>query len=308
MIFTEFKSSLVSRTGLNGAKFEYIEIELHTDQYCGRSEVCPVGFQGETCSSTLKELQEIRQLLKTGITRAELNDIFPATAARCALDCAIWDIRRQEKVSSNEYLLDVSYRMALNKTAFPANNISAAATNSMVFLSCAPENASRKLAEFRDLNPQGKVLLDFSEPVPPEDLPEMLAGLSSDGPELICGATSRYTILAEGIAASLDKLCAPAAFCTSSDLQRLGSRFGWIELSLEAAGGFTEARKAALAARSAKFNVLIRSNAASAKGLLPVAALAEFADIVLLENVDTSRDPCPQGLSFDGTAAIVCEA
>ena len=77
-----------------GAKTEaaVVVAELTDGMHLGRGECVPYPRYGETVEGVAATIERLRGRLARGLDRQELQSALPAGAARCALDCAFWDI------------------------------------------------------------------------------------------------------------------------------------------------------------------------------------------------------------------------
>ncbi|HEX5489415.1 MAG TPA: dipeptide epimerase, partial [Rhodanobacteraceae bacterium] len=67
-------------------------VELKQGECVGRGESVPYARYGESVSSVLDEMDALREDLRAGMGRDELQARLPPGAARNALDAALWDL------------------------------------------------------------------------------------------------------------------------------------------------------------------------------------------------------------------------
>ena len=70
---------------------ETIQIRLKMGDVVGRGECVPYQRYGETPRSVMQQIEALRPKIEQGLERVDLQKIMPAGAARCAIDCALWD-------------------------------------------------------------------------------------------------------------------------------------------------------------------------------------------------------------------------
>ena len=80
----------------------------------GRGECVPYPRYGETVEGVAAAIESFADAIANGANRADLPEIFPAGAARNALDCALWDL--EAKVSAKR-----AYELA-GGSSTPAGN------------------------------------------------------------------------------------------------------------------------------------------------------------------------------------------
>src|SRR5437879_4646488 len=71
---------------------ESVQVHLTDGQHTGRGEACGVSYHGESADSLLKQLEAVKGKLSGGISREGLEALLPPGGARCAVDCALWDL------------------------------------------------------------------------------------------------------------------------------------------------------------------------------------------------------------------------
>ena len=71
---------------------ETIRVTLQSQNGTGRGECVPYARYGESLESVLAQIESVRTEMEQGINCEALLDALPAGAARCALDCALWDL------------------------------------------------------------------------------------------------------------------------------------------------------------------------------------------------------------------------
>src|ERR1700694_431810 len=80
---------------ISGFTFEHSEVALVTlsdGVNRGRGEASGVYYLGDTAPRIAEEIEHHRRLVETGVTREALREALPASGARNALDCALWEL------------------------------------------------------------------------------------------------------------------------------------------------------------------------------------------------------------------------
>src|SRR5258708_29969815 len=82
-----------------GAKTEAVTVVAEVSQggLTGRGECVPYPRYGETPEATLASLQSMQEPLSRGLDRRALQTAMPPSAARNALDCALWDLEAKTR-------------------------------------------------------------------------------------------------------------------------------------------------------------------------------------------------------------------
>ncbi len=74
-----------------------VVVEIEQDGLKGIGEAAPYARYGESEASVLQQIASQLGALQNGMTRAALQQALPAGAARNAIDCALWDLERQQQ-------------------------------------------------------------------------------------------------------------------------------------------------------------------------------------------------------------------
>ena len=71
---------------------ETVRVTLSENGATGRGESVPYARYGETVDSVIAAIDSARSALASGLSREDLQTLMPPGAARCAVDCAMWDL------------------------------------------------------------------------------------------------------------------------------------------------------------------------------------------------------------------------
>src|SRR5206468_2804273 len=126
----------------------------------------------ETPESVLKQIEEVKVQLEQGCSRAEIQSLMPAGAARNAVDCALWDLdakklnRRAYEIARLGPLQSVqtAYTISL---ASPDKMFEAAQKEShrplLKIKLGAPEGDLERIYAVRKAAPRAKLIADANE-------------------------------------------------------------------------------------------------------------------------------------------------
>ncbi|MDX1554437.1 MAG: dipeptide epimerase, partial [Xanthomonadales bacterium] len=79
---------------------EALVVELSGDGCVGRGEAQGVYYLDETGESMFRQVMDIEDRLRAGLSREELLDLLPSGGARNAIDCALWDWEAKQSGTS----------------------------------------------------------------------------------------------------------------------------------------------------------------------------------------------------------------
>ena len=85
------RSFSISRGSKTSAETVLVTIERGGQR--GRGECVPYSRYDETVDTVVEQIEAMRAGIEGGLDRAALQDAMPAGAARCAVDCALWDLK-----------------------------------------------------------------------------------------------------------------------------------------------------------------------------------------------------------------------
>src|SRR6266853_4858242 len=81
-----FRISRGSRT-----EARVVVVTVTDGQYTGRGEAVPIARYNQSVASVLEQIESIKR--EKNLDRHRLQSLLPASSARNALDCALWDLK-----------------------------------------------------------------------------------------------------------------------------------------------------------------------------------------------------------------------
>ncbi|MEO1027808.1 MAG: N-acetyl-D-Glu racemase DgcA [Pseudomonadota bacterium] len=288
-------------------KAETVRVEIRQVNAVGRGECVPYPRYRESVESVMGQIEAMRPALETGLDKVYLQTAMPAGAARCAIDCALWDL--EAKMTG----IPVWKRAGL---ATP-NPVETAETVSLASPGEMADAASRvsgsllklKLGSGSDLacveavhraRPMARLILDGNEGIAADQLPGLCEAAADLGVVLIEQPLpsardsklqkSRYRI----------PICADESAHASADISELVPFYDSVNIKLDKAGGFTEALKMIAAARQAKMSVMMGCMVAGSLSMAPAVLLAQLADYADLDGPLWLAEDIENGLKYKG--------
>ena len=79
-------------TGFVWTSIEVLRVTLKKNGKTGRGEAAGVYYRNDKPASMLRQIENLRDRIEQGLTRADLQRVLPPGGARNALDCALWDL------------------------------------------------------------------------------------------------------------------------------------------------------------------------------------------------------------------------
>jgi L-alanine-DL-glutamate epimerase-like enolase superfamily enzyme len=292
-----------------GAKTEarVVTVTLTADGYTGWGEAVPYARYGESVASVLAQIARVRPDIEAGADQNALRDLLPAGAARCAIDCALWDLAAarqgrsvaarlgltlpQQCVTAVTLSLDTPAVMAARAAALPGHKLL------KLKLGGGDDDVAR-VAAVHAAAPDAALILDANEGWTAAWLDRHLAAL----------AQYPVVLVEQPLPAGQDAILAayqpPFAFCadeschTRAGLETLRERYQAINIKLDKTGGLTEALALAQAARALDFKIMVGCMVGTSLAMLPALHLAPFADWLDLDGPVFLQQDRPGGLQY----------
>ena len=280
-----FRISRGSRT-----EAQVVFVTVSDGEHTGRSECVPIKRYGQSVQSVIAQIDSIRR--ENNLDRQRLQKLLPASAARNALDCALWDL--ESKISSKRVweLANIpvisevvtSFTISLDTPKKMGAAAKASSTSPILKLKLGGDSsdlASVKAA--REAAPSSRLIIDANESWSAEHYEEIVPALKKLGIELI---EQPFPADADEVLESLDHpipVCADESCHTTTDLPRLTNRYETINVKLDKTGGLTEALRLCENARQSGFKLLIGCMVCTSLGISPARLLATFAEWIDLD-------------------------
>lgn len=270
---------------------EVVTIAIAQDGVIGRGEGVPYPRYGESVESAVVAIEALREAIEQGLGRQDLLQKLPASAARNAVDCALWDLELQLAgrdfaaafdleqplrpiVTAMTISLDTPDRMALAAAAL--------ADVPLLKVKIDRSDPAKLLAAVRAAAPRPRMIVDPNESWTIDEIRD-LQGLMTD---------LRIDLLEQPMPADADgdlagfqsaiPIAADESIHVAADLDALPDGYTVVNIKLDKAGGLTAALDLAHAARQRGLGVMTGCMICSSLSIAPawaIAAKSEFADL-----------------------------
>ena len=267
-----------------------LSVDLREGDAHGRGEAAPIRRYGHTVDTVAAEIEGVRGPIEAGATRAEIAGLLPASPARNALDCALWDL--EAKVSGRTVwqlatlaaprAIVTVYTLSVAEPAAMAAQALAHADLPMLKLKLGGAGDIERVRAVRAAAPRARLLADANESWTPELYLELAPQLAALGVELL---EQPFAAAADEMLAQLPHplpICADESCHSRADLPRLAGCYDYINIKLDKSGGLTEALLLAADAKARGLRLMVGCMSGTSLGMAPahlVAQLAEFADL-----------------------------
>lgn len=270
---------------------EVVTVTIGQHGMTGRGEGVPYPRYGESVASAIAAIETMRGALEQGLGRQELLDRMPVSAARNAVDCALWDLELQLAGSDLATALDLdrpprpivtAMTISLDTPENMARAAVALADAPLLKVKVDRSDPATLLAAVRAAAPKPKMIVDPNESWTIEEV-RGLQGLMTD---------LRIDLLEQPLPADADgpligfrsaiPIAADESVHVADDLDALPDGYGVVNIKLDKTGGLTGALALADAARARGLGVMTGCMICSSLSIAPawaIAAHSAFADL-----------------------------
>jgi L-Ala-D/L-Glu epimerase len=297
-----------------GSKTEAVVVvaELTDGTHRGRGEAVPYARYGETPDGIVAAIEAMGPALRQGLSRAELQSVMPAGAARNALDCAYWDVNAKAAGRRAYEMAGLvapkpritAYTISLAAPAAMAEAAERAADRPLLKVKLgAGEGDGDRIAAVRRAAPRAELIVDANEGWTAENLGENLAACADAGVTLI------EQPLPEGKDAALASIkrvipvCADESVHDRASLDALTGKYDAVNIKLDKTGGLTEALTLTAEAERRGFAIMVGCMVATSLAMAPAMLIAQRARVVDLDGPLLLAKDRDNGLRYDGSLA-----
>ena len=291
----------ISRGSRTEAKVLTVRIE--DAGQVGWGECVPYARYDETLESVTAQIEA----LPATFTRAELQSLLPAGAARNAVDCALWDL---EAKKAGKPVWELA-GLAQPGPEITAYTLSLASPEEMQ--KQAAENAHRPLLKIKlgtpeDMPrleavragaPEARIIIDANEGWSAEVYAELAPHLVRLGVELVeqplpAGEDEALIGMERPV-----PVCADESAHDCASLPKLKGKYDVVNIKLDKTGGLTEALKLRDAALAEGYQVMVGCMVGSSLAMAPATLVAQGALVTDLDGPLLLAEDRPEPLTFD---------
>lgn len=290
-----------------GAKTEAVVVvaELSLDGMLGRGECVPYPRYGQTPEETAS------LIAATGpsFDRRRLQQVMAPSAARNALDCALWDLAAKAEGTTVAALAGLPppqptttcYTLSLDTPEAMAARAREHSGLPLLKLKLGGEADEQRMRLVRQARPDARLVADANEGWAERDLERLLAVAAECGFETI---EQPLPADRDHALARIDRplpVCADESAHALDGLELLCDRYDAVNVKLDKTGGLTEAMAMTTRARQLGLRVMIGSMVATSLSMAPAMLLAGQAEWVDLDSpLLLARDRVPGMQILDG--------
>lgn len=290
---------------------ETVRVRLTDGVNSGRGESVPYGRYGETVGSVLAEIEAARDAIEAEISREALQTLMKPGAARCAVDCALWDLNAKKTGKPVWQLaglpepgpVETAVTISLDTPGAMGAAAMSAPGRLLKLKLGGPEDLER-IKAVHEARPEARLIVDANEGLSEGGLPGLVKWAERLGVVLIeqpfpAGKDDALMRRPGAVA-----ICADESAHTSADIQTLARYYDAVNIKLDKAGGLTGALAMAREARGAGLGVMVGCMVAGSLAMAPAVLLAQLADVADLDGPLWLAGDIEGGLTYtDGRVA-----
>lgn len=281
-------------TGCIMEELEVVLVRLEDgDGNVGFGEAAGVDYLPDgSLPSVIRQLEQVRSQVETGLDLEQLQSILPPGGARNALDCALWDLTARRSGSSVWQLASLPAPHALLTTytigaADPqgmADRAKGFASARAIKLKLLGEPADiERVRAVRAQRPEVWLGVDANQGCSREHFRALLPTLIQERVSLI---EQPFKVGEEPLLAELDcpiPVAADESIQCLADMTRLRGRFDVVNIKLDKCGGLTEALAMARQAPSLGYSVMVGNMVGTSLAMAPAFMVGQLCQVVDLD-------------------------
>ena len=282
-------------------------VQLSESGHTGRGEAQGVFYMQETAQNIFEQVHEVANIISSGISRKDLQELLPAGGARNAIDCALWDLECKRSGKTIWELTGIDpkpvttvFTIGLEDTSEAmAAKAAAAADAPILKIKLDSHLPYEKLAAIRAARPDAELVVDANQGWSFELLKEVIPKcvdlnlgmieqpLARGGDEMLEDFESPITLAA-------DESC-----LDTSELETAARRYSMINIKLDKTGGLTEALRLARAAKEKGCKLMVGNMVGTSLSMAPSFVIAQLCDFVDIDGPLLLKYDRPLGLEYN---------
>lgn len=301
-----FRISRGEMTHVQGIVIELRDASGHV----GRGEAYGILYEGETVSSMLGQVDEVRARFVAKPDRTALLGLLPVGGARCALDCALWDLEakqtgqpvwRRAGITSWRPLVS-AYTIGMRPMAELAAAIAPRARYPVLKIKVDADDPLTTIRAVRSATPMARLIVDANQSWTFAQLQEYAPACRKLGVALL---EQPVRADADGDLLGYDcpvPICADEAVHAAADLPKVVGKYGFVNIKLDKSGGLTAALELAHEALAQDLRLMIGCMAGSSLAMAPAFVVGQLCEFVDLDGPLLQRSDWPHPIGyFNGT-------
>lgn len=291
------------------SKIHVIAVSISDGEHTGWGECVPYGRYGETLNTVSADIEQLKEAISSGLTRAELQSKLPAGAARNAIDCALWDLEAKQQGSTVWQLaglpkpkpVTTAFTLSLGTPEEMLERAQANADRPLLKIKLGDEGDVERIKAIREGAPESKLIVDANEGWSLEDYQRIVPTFAKLGVSLI---EQPLPADDDEVLKEVDRpipLCADESCHDRSSLSKLQGKYDLINIKVDKTGGLTEAIALQKAAIDEGFGIMVGCMLGSSLAMAPAHLLAQSAQYVDLDGPLLLAEDREPPFAFEGS-------
>jgi len=289
-------------------------VELRSQGAVGRGEAYGIIYEGETAESITAEIEAVRARVEAGIDRSELQELLGIGGARCALDCALWDLEAKQNGTAAAAIAGVVGGLKALETAFTIglrslDDVRRTAAEKkhhrLLKIKLDAERHIEVLEAARAAAPHSRFIVDPNQSWDIALLSRLMPDLQRLGVILLeqpLPVDDDGGLL--GFVSPIP-ICADELIHDRSDLAKARGKYDVINIKLDKSGGLTEGLALAHAALAEGYRLMVGCMAGSSLSMAPAMIVGQYCDFVDLDGPLLQTADWPDALCYqDGLMSV----
>lgn len=271
---------------------DLVTVHIERSGFVGQGESCPVPRYGETPEGVVELARTMCDALSQADDWDAIHDLFPAGAARNAVDCAWWDWKAKSRKTAAWQIAGLAgpsgaqtvFTVGIDTPEAMARSARDAGRSfPLLKVKLGTDDDVARLRAVRNAAPAARLIVDANEGWSRSVLEAMLPILADCSVEMV------EQPLPSSQDADLLGLHRPVPICAdeschvASDVERLRGVYDMVNIKLDKTGGLTEALRLATAARSAGMGYMVGCMLGTSLAMAPALIVAQDASYVDLD-------------------------
>ena len=292
----------ISRGSRTEAKVLTVTVEQ--GGFTGWGECVPYARYDETLDSVTAEIEG----LPADFSRAELQALLPAGAARSAVDCALWDLEAKQAGKRVWELAGLAapgpeitaYTLSLDSPEKMQAQAAENAFRPLLKIKLGTADDMPRLEAVRAGAPDSSIIIDANEGWSAEIYAKLAPHLLRLGVELVeqplpAGEDDALIGMERPVPVCADESCHDR-----ESLPKLAGKYDVVNIKLDKTGGLTEALKLRDAALAQGFRVMVGCMVGSSLAMAPATLVAQGMAVTDLDGPLLLAEDRDEPLKFDG--------
>ncbi|MEM0911702.1 MAG: dipeptide epimerase [Pseudomonadota bacterium] len=298
----EFRISRGAKTQVNA-----IRVTIESGGAVGVGEAVPYSRFNETIEGSIDDIRRALNAISEIPTRQDLLQTMRPTAARNALDAALWDLEcKRAGISIGDLLPDITitprttaYTISADTPEKMHEHALRVRQYPLLKLKAIGEDDSARLSAVRDARPDAQIILDANEAWDESSFQVIAPLLRSLGVVVLeqpaPAGQDAFLSPIEGV-----HICADESITDMTSISKLSDAYTMINIKLDKTGGLTHALEMIEYAKRRDLKIMVGCMLGASLSMAPAFIAAQFADYVDLDGPLLLKEDNEHPIAYQG--------